>query len=84
MYGCESNSMFAIRCLMSKNPFMLNAVIMIVSILVFGQALRICEAPLVRVTDEMNHLDFVNSMWSVILTMTTGKPPLISHYSDSS
>jgi hypothetical protein len=43
------------------------------AILIFGQALRMCEAPLSRVTDEMNHYNFANCMWAIILTMTTGK-----------
>ena len=73
MYGCEANTMFAIRALMIKHPFTFNGILMLLSIALFGQALRICEAPLVRVTPEMDHFDFLNSMWAVILAMTTGK-----------
>jgi len=73
MYGCEANTLFAVRSMMKSNPFLFNSVVMIGSILIFGQALRICEAPLIRITDEMDHHDFVNSCWAVILTMTTGK-----------
>jgi potassium intermediate/small conductance calcium-activated channel subfamily N protein 2 len=77
MYGCEANTLFAIRSIMKVNPFTFNIVIMMGSILIFGQALRICEGPLVRVTDEMDHSDFINSCWAVILTMTTGKAKII-------
>ena len=58
---------------MKLSPFKFNTVVMLLSIVIFGQALRICEAPLIRVTSEMDHFDFENSMWAVILTMTTGK-----------
>lgn len=71
MYGCESSTMFAIRALMEKNPFKFNSSILLLSIAIFGQAVRICEAPLSRITPEMDHFDYQNSMWSVILTMTT-------------
>jgi hypothetical protein len=71
MYGCESDSMFAIRALMDNMPFKFNTIILLLSIAIFGQAVRICEAPLSRITPEMDHFDYTNSMWSVILTMTT-------------
>lgn len=71
MYGCESSSMFAIRALMETIPFKFNSIIMFLSILIFGQAVRICEAPLSRISPEMDHFDYTNSMWSIILTMTT-------------
>lgn len=73
MYGCKADSLFAAKALMKKSPFLFNTIVMVLSILVFGQAIRICEAPLSRITHEMDHFDYVNSMWAVILTMTTGK-----------
>lgn len=72
MYGCKADSLFAAKALMKRNPFTFNTIVMILSILVFGQAVRICEAPLARITQEMDHFDYTNSMWVVILTMTTG------------
>jgi len=72
MYGCKANSLFAVKALMKLSPFKFNTIVMLLSIVIFGQALRICEAPLVRITQEMDHYDFGNSMWAIILTMTTG------------
>ena len=63
--------MFAIRALMETMPFKFNSILLLLSIAIFGQAVRICEAPLSRITPEMDHFDYTNSMWSVILTMTT-------------
>ena len=73
MYGCKADNLFAIKSLMRDLPFTFNFLVMVISIVIFGQALRVCEAPLVRITQEMNHYDFKNSMWAVVLTMTTGK-----------
>jgi hypothetical protein len=56
---------------MKERPFMFTSVIMGISILIFSQALRILEGPLTRITFEMDHHNFTNSVWLVILTMTT-------------
>jgi Ion channel len=56
---------------MKTMPLKFNLGILLVCIAIFGQAVRICEAPLSRITDSMDHFDFVNSTWSVVLTMTT-------------
>jgi len=71
MYGCEAGTGFAVRCLMLVCPSLFNFLLFMASILVFAQGIRICESPLSRVTDEMNHFSYINSIWSVILTMTT-------------
>lgn len=63
--------MFAARALMSTIPLQFVSVLMIVCITFFGQAVRICEGPLSRITDEFDFSDFINSMWCVIVTMTT-------------
>lgn len=73
MYGCESSTLFAIKAMMREIPFKFNIIVMILSLILFGQALRICEAPISRVTQDMNHFSLENSVWAVILTMTTGK-----------
>lgn len=72
MYGCESSSLFAIKAMMREIPFKFNMIVMSLSLVIFGQALRICEAPISRITNEMNHFSLENSIWAVILTMTTG------------
>jgi len=71
MYGCEATTLFAIRSIMKEKPFLFTSLIMGVFILIFSQSLRVFEAPLVRITQEMDHHDFLNSVWAVILTMTT-------------
>lgn len=71
MYGCKANSGFTIRCLMQDSPEIFNFVLFILSILWFAQAVRVCEAPIARVDHSMNHHNFINACWSVILTMTT-------------
>jgi hypothetical protein len=56
---------------MKKYPF--NFVITIFSggILFFGYTLKIAEAPLNRVVNDMDHSNFVNCCWESILVMTT-------------
>lgn len=71
MYGCKADTLFAIRACMKLYPKIFNVFLLAISILLFGQAIRISEAPLVRITDTMNHYNFYNSVWLVILTMTT-------------
>lgn len=71
MYGCEANTAFAVRSLMLVNPSVFNTLLYLGSIMLFAQGIRICEAPIARVSDEMNHFDYINAIWSVILTMTT-------------
>ena len=65
--------MFAARCMMQKTPIRFNALIMFLCLSILGQALRICEAPLSRITSEMNHLDYFNCVWEVLLAMTTSR-----------
>ena len=65
---------------MKNYPFLFLMAFLSVSIIIFGQAIRICEAPLIRVdekmTKEMDHSNFINCVWLVIVTMTTGKKSL--------
>lgn len=72
MYGCESSTLFAIKAMMREIPFKFNIIVMVLSLILFGQALRVCEAPISRVTQNMDHFSLENSIWAVILTMTTG------------
>lgn len=57
---------------MKVSPLRFTMVIMGVFILIFSEALRVFEAPLARVTTEMNLHEFGNAIWVIILTMTTG------------
>jgi len=71
MYGCEATTGFAVRCLMIVSPTLFNTILYLGSILFFAQAFRICESPISRVNGDMDHSSYINSIWSVILTMTT-------------
>lgn len=73
MYGCEAGTLFTARALMKKSPFYFNFTILVFSIVVFGQAIRICEAPISRVSDDIDYSSISESMWAVVVTMTTGK-----------
>lgn len=44
---------------------------MVVCITFFGQAVRIAEGPLARITPDQDFSNYINSMWCVIVTMTT-------------
>lgn len=76
MYGCKANTRFTIRALMRKKPFVFNLLLLLCCIILFGLAIRICEAPISRVTDEMNYFYFSEAFWSVVVTFTTRIFPL--------
>jgi len=40
--------------------------------IVFAYMLRIAEAPIARVVNEMDHSDFYNCLWETAIVMTTG------------
>lgn len=74
MFKCDADFTFAIRTAMKKNPFLFNFLALTSSILAFSHAVRVCESPLSRITDTMDYHYIGNSLWAVVLTMTTGKP----------
>jgi len=70
MYGCEANAIFALKCIMKNSPFSLVSILLIMTIFVFGHAVRICE----RFSPSNQAFGYYwNCMWLVILTMTTGR-----------
>jgi len=72
MYGADNDYLFACKCLMKASPFLTVLVLFGASIFIFGYMLRICERPLNRnPTVVMDFSTYWNSMWCVILTMTT-------------
>lgn len=71
MYGCKANTVFTVRALMRKMPFVFNLGLLVVCIILFGLAIRVCEAPISRVTDDMNYYYISEAMWSVVVTFTT-------------
>lgn len=77
MYGCDAESIFALRCIMKNSPFYLVTILLVMTIFVFGHALRICErfSP-----NDQGFGYYWNCMWLVILTMTTGIKPNFHYY----
>lgn len=73
MYGCEANSLFSFKSMMRKNPFKFNIVLMLIAVIVFGHAIRVCEGPLSRIDSQMEYNLMSEAMWSVVVTMTTCK-----------
>lgn len=72
MYGTEASYLFAIRCLMKTQSFKLVFTLLGLCLFFFGFALRICEAPLSRLSDSAFDLySLSNSIWCMVLTMTT-------------
>ena len=55
---------------MKTTPTRLNTIFLFLLIFWFGEAVRICENPLTRVVPDMP-FNYINSMWTVVLTMTT-------------
>lgn len=47
MYGCESNYLYAIKCLFKDSPLCLIGVVFAISIVIFALSLRIAERNLV-------------------------------------
>lgn len=82
LYACNADYWFTIKSLMRHKPFLLNYTAMILLILIFGYALRICESPLNRLDDSSNDFSsYWNSMWCVIVTSTTVKQYIFYHNS---
>lgn len=46
LYACEADYLFVIKCSMKERPYTIIAIAMLNSIIFFGYAVRICEAPL--------------------------------------
>jgi potassium intermediate/small conductance calcium-activated channel subfamily N protein 2 len=73
LYGADTGVMFPLKCLMRNESYSLITICMVVTIAMFGYALRICEKPVCRdhgcTTDDLS--SYWNSMWNVIVTMTT-------------
>ena len=70
MYACENDYLFVIKCLMKKSPYTLVFGSMTISIFWFGYLIRVCEGPLNRIGMQNFHA-YSNSMWNIIITMTT-------------
>ncbi|EGR28720.1 small-conductance calcium-activated potassium channel protein, putative [Ichthyophthirius multifiliis] len=71
MYASEANLLFVIKCILKINPYTLVFSAMSISVFYFGFAIRICESPLQRDKDNQLFHNMLNSMWNIIITMTT-------------
>lgn len=67
----EDSFSFAMRCVMLDQPYTFSLFLFFGSMFLFAQAVRISEAPLSRVDEDMNHKRYDNSLWAVFLTMST-------------
>ncbi|CDW71264.1 small-conductance calcium-activated potassium channel protein [Stylonychia lemnae] len=70
MNGCEANAMFAIKSIMKQKPYTILWTSMVVSTLIFGYQLRIFEGPVSEASGQ-NFKSMINSMWNVLITLTT-------------
>ena len=71
MYGCEPGINFSIRCVMKDNPSVFNLLLLLVNLFIFTLAIRVCEAPISRISDDDNLFNYFNCMWLVSMTTTT-------------
>ena len=73
LYGCEPGYFYAAKCYMQESPLMVVIVLFILSIIIMGHALRICEEPLNWTIDNhmMDFSYYMNCWWCIIITMTT-------------
>ena len=72
MYGVQPGALFTLKAIMQKNPFGLVFTAYFFSIPYFAYMLRIAERPMNRNPDNTMNFDYANSMWNIVVTMTTG------------
>eukprot|EP01017_Pseudomicrothorax_dubius_P048783 TRINITY_DN8950_c0_g2_i5.p1 TRINITY_DN8950_c0_g2~~TRINITY_DN8950_c0_g2_i5.p1 ORF type:complete len:299 (-),score=27.85 TRINITY_DN8950_c0_g2_i5:58-954(-) len=71
MYGVEPSYFFVIKSMMRSKPFQLVACAFGISIVIFGYAMRICERAVSHTDPTYGLANFQNTLWNVIVTMTT-------------
>lgn len=71
MNGVLANRFWILKCLMNAYPFRVVMIMMIVAIFAGGFCLRIFERPLTPPDAKTGFFDLGNSMWCIIITMTT-------------
>lgn len=85
MYGCESNYLYAIKCLFKDSPMLLIGIVFTSSIFIFALSLRIAERDVPTILASMSNgqsqsssksssndiSSFENALWLTIITMTT-------------
>jgi len=73
-YKCQANVSFAIKAELKKRPYMMLGILMGVTIIYLGFAIRTFEAPYRDKNGDKPSFDFTylaNSFWLIIITMTT-------------
>lgn len=73
LYGAQHDLLFAIKCVVRGQPITVAIVLLWLTILVYANTARICEAPLDRIVKTGMPHTYLNSVWEVILTTTTSK-----------
>jgi hypothetical protein len=71
LYGTDHNLLFAVKCVVRGQPITVAVVLLWLTIVVYANTVRICEAPLDRVARATLSHTYLNSIWEVILTTTT-------------
>lgn len=71
LYGFKHRNTFVIKCMMRETPMRFILSMFLFGIVFFGYALRIAEAPLIKVNKAIDLTDFFNCCWTAMLTMTT-------------
>ena len=73
--GCEANTIFAMKAVLKEKPFISLMILMTISTLIFGLAVRHFERPFWYVNPEVknpqNYDSIWNGMWLIIITMMT-------------
>lgn len=73
MYAVEAGMLFTAKCVMKKKPLVFIFAAFLASIPFFGWMLRVAERPIFRNFKGELGYNWANSLWNIIITMTTGK-----------
>eukprot|EP01017_Pseudomicrothorax_dubius_P043007 TRINITY_DN7096_c0_g1_i2.p1 TRINITY_DN7096_c0_g1~~TRINITY_DN7096_c0_g1_i2.p1 ORF type:complete len:267 (-),score=54.92 TRINITY_DN7096_c0_g1_i2:81-881(-) len=71
MYAVKPSYLFVIKSIMKSHPLELIGTALVSSVFIFAYAIRICERPLSRYTNTVDYSPYSNSLWNVVVTMTT-------------
>jgi hypothetical protein len=70
MFGTRNDKLFTMRCLMRDSQFKVVFIFFTLGVGSFGWLFMLAEAPIGRISDEMNG-SFLMACWAAISTMTT-------------
>lgn len=77
--GCDNGYFFVMKILMKHKPLEVLSTALLLSILTFAYALKVCERPLIYAISQRDHIfpvpndvsNYYNALWLTIVTMTT-------------